>query len=275
MGNRKKRAKNTTHFITVSWYFCMPIFFTQVSKQPIFIWDFQRRRRQRAKGNCATFSKIIFRIFIIWCGNILIHLLSHSHSFLHPSSPNKIESKQIDTDFRLFYLHFVTDTNCSRCLSSQLSTQNAQNAVNPYTQQKNVLPADINSTSHASNAVSFFSNFSFFAKKEYFFWTQINRFLISLSFASCTNQFNFPHPLFFPFRLTSVDTSFSPALKMFFIQKCVGMCNKMLDSTNCTEHEKELFCKNCHGRKYGPKGYGFGGGAGALSMDTGAHLANQ
>lgn len=39
-------------------------------------------------------------------------------------------------------------------------------------------------------------------------------------------------------------------------------CNKMLDSTNCTEHDKELFCKNCHGRKFGPKGYGFGGGAG-------------
>ncbi|XP_053670716.1 muscle LIM protein Mlp84B isoform X4 [Anopheles nili] len=52
--------------------------------------------------------------------------------------------------------------------------------------------------------------------------------------------------------------------------KC-GMCGKMLDSTNCAEHENELYCKNCHGRKYGPKGYGFGGGAGCLSMDTGAH----
>jgi cysteine/glycine-rich protein len=50
------------------------------------------------------------------------------------------------------------------------------------------------------------------------------------------------------------------------------MCGKMLDSTNCTEHEAELFCKNCHARKYGPKGYGFGGGAGCLSMDTGSHL---
>ncbi|XP_044748044.1 muscle LIM protein 1 isoform X5 [Coccinella septempunctata] len=53
--------------------------------------------------------------------------------------------------------------------------------------------------------------------------------------------------------------------------KC-GMCQKFLDSTNCAEHESELYCKNCHGRKYGPKGYGFGGGAGCLSMDTGAHL---
>ncbi|XP_022223892.2 muscle LIM protein Mlp84B [Drosophila obscura] len=56
--------------------------------------------------------------------------------------------------------------------------------------------------------------------------------------------------------------------------KC-SMCNKALDSTNCTEHEKELFCKNCHGRKYGPKGYGFGGGAGCLSTDTGAHLNRE
>lgn len=53
-----------------------------------------------------------------------------------------------------------------------------------------------------------------------------------------------------------------------------GMCSKMLDSTNCTEHESELFCKNCHGRKYGPKGYGFGGGAGCLSMDAGAQFTN-
>lgn len=53
--------------------------------------------------------------------------------------------------------------------------------------------------------------------------------------------------------------------------KC-GLCGKMLDSTNVTEHEAELYCKNCHARKYGPKGYGFGGGAGCLSMDTGSHL---
>ncbi|XP_043195230.1 muscle LIM protein 1-like [Amphibalanus amphitrite] len=56
--------------------------------------------------------------------------------------------------------------------------------------------------------------------------------------------------------------------------KC-SMCNKALDSTNCSEHEKVLFCKQCHGRKYGPKGYGFGGGAGALSMDTGAQFGNK
>lgn len=53
-----------------------------------------------------------------------------------------------------------------------------------------------------------------------------------------------------------------------------GMCNKMLDSTNCSEHDGELFCKVCHARKFGPKGYGFGGGAGCLSMDTGAQFQN-
>ncbi len=46
-------------------------------------------------------------------------------------------------------------------------------------------------------------------------------------------------------------------------------CNKMLESTNVCEHEKKLYCRNCHGKNFGPKGYGFGGGAGTLSMDTG------
>ncbi len=59
--------------------------------------------------------------------------------------------------------------------------------------------------------------------------------------------------------------------KMCF--KC-GMCGKFLDSTNCAEHEGELYCKVCHGRKYGPKGYGFGGGAGCLSMDKGDQFGN-
>ena len=32
-------------------------------------------------------------------------------------------------------------------------------------------------------------------------------------------------------------------------------------------HESEIYCKSCYGKKYGPKGYGFGQGAGALSSD--------
>ncbi len=47
-----------------------------------------------------------------------------------------------------------------------------------------------------------------------------------------------------------------------------------MDSTNNNEHQGALYCKQCYGRKFGPKGYGFGGGAGALSMDKGEHLGN-
>merc|ERR1712002_1237045 len=56
--------------------------------------------------------------------------------------------------------------------------------------------------------------------------------------------------------------------------KC-SMCNKMLDSTNINCHERVLFCKTCHGRKYGPKGYGFGSGAGTLNMDSGERFADK
>ncbi|KXJ07672.1 Cysteine and glycine-rich protein 2 [Exaiptasia diaphana] len=42
-------------------------------------------------------------------------------------------------------------------------------------------------------------------------------------------------------------------------------CKKRLDSTTCAPHQGEVYCKSCHGKNYGPKGYGFGGGAGALT----------
>lgn len=41
------------------------------------------------------------------------------------------------------------------------------------------------------------------------------------------------------------------------------------------EHDNQLYCKQCHGRKFGTKGYGFGGGAGALNMDKGGHVGNK
>ncbi|TKR67632.1 hypothetical protein L596_023754 [Steinernema carpocapsae] len=59
-----------------------------------------------------------------------------------------------------------------------------------------------------------------------------------------------------------------------FCFKCT-LCNKLLDSTNCCEHQAELYCKQCHGRKYGPKGIGFGIGAGALTMDHGEQFGNR
>lgn len=32
---------------------------------------------------------------------------------------------------------------------------------------------------------------------------------------------------------------------------------------------QEIFCKSCYGKEFGPKGYGYGQGAGTLSMDAG------
>lgn len=50
-------------------------------------------------------------------------------------------------------------------------------------------------------------------------------------------------------------------------KKCFSCkdCRKKLDSTNCSDNNGEIYCKTCHGKNFGPKGYGFGGGAGALT----------
>lgn len=45
--------------------------------------------------------------------------------------------------------------------------------------------------------------------------------------------------------------------------KC-GNCNKMLEPGRCSTHDNDLYCNNCYGRKFGPKGYGFAGGAGTM-----------
>ncbi|XP_069078013.1 cysteine and glycine-rich protein 3 [Pleurodeles waltl] len=50
------------------------------------------------------------------------------------------------------------------------------------------------------------------------------------------------------------------------------VCRKALDSTTVAAHESEIYCKSCYGRKYGPKGYGYGQGAGCLNTDTGERL---
>lgn len=49
--------------------------------------------------------------------------------------------------------------------------------------------------------------------------------------------------------------------------KCYN-CNKLLEPNILTEHQGDLYCKNCYGKKFGPKGYGYGTGAGILSSDT-------
>lgn len=49
--------------------------------------------------------------------------------------------------------------------------------------------------------------------------------------------------------------------------KC-NLCTKNLDSRNCCEGgDKEIYCKTCYGKKFGPKGYGYGQGGGALQSD--------
>ncbi|XP_054473380.1 cysteine and glycine-rich protein 3 isoform X4 [Anoplopoma fimbria] len=52
-------------------------------------------------------------------------------------------------------------------------------------------------------------------------------------------------------------------------------CRKGLDSTTMAAHESEIYCKSCYGKKYGPKGYGYGQGAGALSSDPPRHAGLQ
>jgi cysteine/glycine-rich protein len=42
-------------------------------------------------------------------------------------------------------------------------------------------------------------------------------------------------------------------------------CNKRLDSFTLAEHEGEAYCRNCHGRRFGPKGYGFASGTSFLN----------
>ncbi|XP_065260466.1 cysteine and glycine-rich protein 1 isoform X1 [Emys orbicularis] len=53
------------------------------------------------------------------------------------------------------------------------------------------------------------------------------------------------------------------------------VCKKNLDSTTVAVHGEEIYCKSCYGKKYGPKGYGYGQGAGTLSTDKGESLGIQ
>ena len=51
-------------------------------------------------------------------------------------------------------------------------------------------------------------------------------------------------------------------------------CKKRLDSTNVTEHGGEAYCKTCYANLFGPKGYGYAGGA-AGSMTLSNHSVSS
>jgi len=45
-------------------------------------------------------------------------------------------------------------------------------------------------------------------------------------------------------------------------------CNKRLDSSILTEREGEIYCRPCYGRNFGPKGFGYGIGAGMMKPEA-------
>jgi len=45
------------------------------------------------------------------------------------------------------------------------------------------------------------------------------------------------------------------------------LCNKRVDSSMLCEREGEIYCKSCYGRNFGPKGVGYGIGAGTLQTN--------
>ena len=61
-----------------------------------------------------------------------------------------------------------------------------------------------------------------------------------------------------------------------FPRDCVisAICNTLMESGVANEHEGQLYCRLCHGKKFGPKGYGFGGGSGCLSTDAAQRHGN-
>ena len=60
----------------------------------------------------------------------------------------------------------------------------------------------------------------------------------------------------------------------FHLRIILGLCKKSLEITNMSEHDGDLYCRQCYSRKYGIRGVGFGIGAGALGMDTGERYGN-
>lgn len=47
---------------------------------------------------------------------------------------------------------------------------------------------------------------------------------------------------------------------------CSAVCGKSVDSTTMAEHEGEAYCKSCHAKQFGPKGYGYSGGGAMMHV---------
>ena len=45
-----------------------------------------------------------------------------------------------------------------------------------------------------------------------------------------------------------------------------NVCRKRVDSSTLCEKQNDIYCKSCYGKNFGPKGIGFGIGAGTLQM---------
>lgn len=60
--------------------------------------------------------------------------------------------------------------------------------------------------------------------------------------------------------------------KMCF--KCSG-CDKRLSSGQEVEHDNKPYCKNCYGKRFGPKGVGGGATAGCLATEDEAPITSK
>ena len=56
--------------------------------------------------------------------------------------------------------------------------------------------------------------------------------------------------------------------------KCTS-CNKLLETNILSEHLGDLYCRNCYGKNFGPKGYGYGVGAGIMTSSDPASVINN
>ncbi|CAG8516115.1 5476_t:CDS:2 [Diversispora eburnea] len=48
--------------------------------------------------------------------------------------------------------------------------------------------------------------------------------------------------------------------------RCVS-CSKLLDPGNMTDRDSKIYCCPCYSKEFGPKGYGYGGGAAFLTTE--------